>query len=125
MARVFSDAGTPRPAALALSPAQVLRRQHLYREARNVLTLIRRGRALGHALSEPDTRDVEEDRQERLPLRFEQRPPLLLGHAREIDDRVDALADASPLAGRFERARHLAPHLEQPLPVLGQAFVDP
>src|SRR5439155_18631516 len=52
-------------------------------------------------------------------------PPLLLGCARDEDDRIHALADLPLLARSLERARDFAAHLEQALPLGAQTVVDP
>ena len=80
---------------------------------------------LGGALGEPHGRHVEERREQLLALAGEQRPPLLLGRARDVHDGVDALADQPLLARGLERARDLAAHFEQALPLGAEPLVDP
>src|SRR5262249_52740301 len=104
MRRVLPDARAPRPTALALLPAQILRRHHLDGEAGNVLALVADRGSVRRPLEQAHARDVEECREERPALLLQQRPPLFLGRTRDVDDRVDTLADASLLARRLEGA---------------------
>src|SRR5262245_36181584 len=125
MRRVLPDAGAPRPTALTFPPAQILRRHHLDGETRNVLALVADRGAARRPLEQAHARDVEECREERPTLLLQQRPPFFLGRARDVDDRVDALADASLLARRLEGARDFPSYLEQSLPLRGETLVDP
>src|SRR4029077_1988545 len=124
MRRMLPHPCAPGPAALALLPAEGLGRHDLQHEAGDVLALVA-DPARGRGLAEARARDVEEGRQEGLPLGLEERAPLLLGRARHEYHRVDAFADLALLTCRLERARDLAAHLEQALPVRGQPLVRP
>src|SRR5260370_7381030 len=92
MRRMLPHPRAPGPAALALLPAERLGRHDLQHEAGDVLALVadpagRRG------LGEPCPRDVEERGEQSLALGLEQRPPLLLGRARDEPHPVTALPD--------------------------------
>src|SRR5262245_29473428 len=106
MLAILTDAGTPRPAPLALLPAERLCRHHLERQPRDVLALVDDGGAGGTALLEAGARDVEERRQQALALAQQERQPVLLRRAWHVDHCVHGLADPALLSSGLQGSGH-------------------
>src|SRR5262249_19628288 len=123
--RIGADLRAPGPAPLTFLPAEALGRHHGKSEAGDVLALVGNPGASRRRFGESHRRHVEEGGQERLPLAYEERTPLLRGGAGHIEPSVDALADEPLLARGLEGPRDFAAHLEETLPLTRHALVDP